>query len=323
MELGLAKVKSSYSEKARQMARYAGRARTLYIGNSQMLKGLCPDSSSYNLANVSQCLYEDSALLALWLRYDSALRTEEVVLGISPWELGISLEKAEPWRQYFYYRYFGLDFRGRHFTDLSNYSLMALYTPRLSLQLAGEGFPDISPGLLPNGFQPEGSCHAPTEKDCQAREQVFLQEFDTTAIRVNARIVSGIAALCAKRNVRLALVQMPISSTMRAKQQARPPALRRLIETPWNEVIQSRGLLCLDASASMADSLFADPDHLCPAGARRLSAWLTQSLFRLTKNYIEKGTKQPILLGMDTTFHVKNLSMYQNSISIIKPPVEE
>jgi len=143
LELRLQGVANTYNMKRKNLESCLDSVEVLVVGSSHGLNGVNPKylrARTYNLANTSQTLYYDEALV---LKYaDRMPKLRVIVMPISYFSFFGNLEDIEEeWRTY-YYDYFwgiGCDYTENRF-DLRKRSLTALYTPLTTLKYTVKGF---------------------------------------------------------------------------------------------------------------------------------------------------------------------------------------
>ncbi|MES2388196.1 MAG: hypothetical protein V4543_09350, partial [Bacteroidota bacterium] len=214
LELGLSRVKNSYSLKNELRFRSI-HANTIILGNSQALKGINPaylfeNGLAVNLANVSQALYYDSSLL---INHSGAIPyLQNVVLSLCYTSPEEELWENEPFREYFYYRFMG--FEGPHTDGISfmKLSYTAIYTPKISLQLALKGFPDQTEGIDSLGWQRAVQSEISPELSAARIAGHHAGMFEKN-IPANMRRLAAMQAYCRQSHKNLIVVVMPVHKT--------------------------------------------------------------------------------------------------------------
>lgn len=148
-------LQNTYTAKAHYLKLKKDSIQTLLLGSSHILNAINPNylaTNSFNLANASQTLYYDSALVVQYLHQLPKLKT--VIIGISYFSLFYELDDiTESWRQQFYYQAFGLKPSNFHLFELTNYSKIRLYGFGKTYNLLKQnGVSEDCKNLLPNGF---------------------------------------------------------------------------------------------------------------------------------------------------------------------------
>lgn len=142
IENSLAAIPNSYTLKRKCVEENASSLQVIVFGSSEAFYDIDPsvfDVPSCNLANSNQDIYFDSQLLAKYINYTPQLKM--VVIPISYFTLEYRIDNTEEyWRRFFYYRYFGIKNESNNGTDIRNFSLIALYTPKNSREYIAKGF---------------------------------------------------------------------------------------------------------------------------------------------------------------------------------------
>jgi hypothetical protein len=156
IENKLSGVNNSYNKKRAFLESQLDSIEVLITGNSQSLYSInpaCFNYNGFNLSNISQSLYYDKMLLA---NYQPRLpNLKLVIIHLSYFSLYLpELEHSEEnWRDYFYYRFWGIRPPGLSYWDIQNYSLMYLYSMNTTFDLMRKGFKtDLAENMCPSGF---------------------------------------------------------------------------------------------------------------------------------------------------------------------------
>lgn len=148
-------LQNTYTAKAHYLQLKKDSVTTLILGSSHILNAFNPNylsTISFNLANASQTLYYDSALLKTYLPQLPKLKT--VIIGISYFSFFYELQDiSENWRQQIYYHAFGIKPAEFHAFELNNYSKLSLYGfGKTFTLLKQKGLSTDCSNLQPNGF---------------------------------------------------------------------------------------------------------------------------------------------------------------------------
>jgi hypothetical protein len=155
MEFSLSKLQNSYSFKRACLEKQLDSIEIVVLGSSQVLYGINPDYfclKGFNLGTIGQPLYYDTRLM---LRYiDKMPKIKYVLINISYFSLGFQLiDGPEKWRDYFYSRFWNIDFTELDIYNLKKYSYFFLYSPRLAYSYFLKGFHvNLIGGFKQNGY---------------------------------------------------------------------------------------------------------------------------------------------------------------------------
>jgi hypothetical protein len=136
MEARLAKLPNSYNLKRYYFEKSIDKIQVLVLGSSHAMNDVNPEfirKNTFNLANSSQSLYYDSQLCLRYLDRMKSLQT--VVITVSYFSFWMQLsDTRESWRDYFYYKYWGISEQKFPWYDLKKYSYTMLYGPSTALK---------------------------------------------------------------------------------------------------------------------------------------------------------------------------------------------
>jgi hypothetical protein len=277
IEFKASRLPNSYAQKKKGLEDQAREVNVLVLGSSHAFDDINPDYFSckgYNLANVSQSFYYDSRLCMEYI--DRLPRLKSVIITVSYFSLFYEMnDLPEGWREYFYYRYFGIRHPLLDGTDPRIFSYTALYTRDfISSMLASKvdsknEFGDIQP----NGWK---KVNAPTESfavsDSTGRK---LALFHHSLIRMqnldpNLRYLREMLSELRKRNIRVCFVMTPAWPTYSDYLQ---PFIQRANRSVIHELSGEYGAVFLDYlnDVRFRKSDFADNDHLNANGAEKFS----------------------------------------------------
>ncbi|MBR1932775.1 MAG: hypothetical protein IJ841_03720 [Prevotella sp.] len=267
---------NTYKYKEAWMWQNGHRVSTLLLGNSHAYYDLQPSAmgdSIFSLANVSQRTEHDYFLLK---RYAEACpRLQTVILVADNSNLfDVPMEDDEPGRATYYQLYMHYPKHSplsRYGFELSN---MTSFWAKMLKHLEGDeqdcdslgwGRKYVAEQRNPDDFTPE-----------RMREHRF---HDWPATLTNLHYVDSIAAYCRMRNLRLVLLQTPVSVGYTRKAQ---PWQLRYVQAFVDSCRQAYGAEVADYSCDRRfsdDQQYFDPDHLNDRGAKRFSKILGKELF--------------------------------------------
>jgi hypothetical protein len=136
MESQLEKQPNSYKLKRYYFEKNIDSIEVLVLGSSHAMNDVNPEfirKNTFNLANSSQSLYYDSRLCLGYLHRMNSLQT--VVITVSYFSLWMQLsDTRESWRDYFYYKFWGISEQTFPWYDLKKSSYTMMYGPSTALK---------------------------------------------------------------------------------------------------------------------------------------------------------------------------------------------
>jgi len=276
---------NSYALKKENFERLHDSVSILVLGSSHALKGINPDFFSctgFNFSNSSQSLSLDSWICLKYLPQLPELKA--VVIDISCFSFYFDLKDSpEEWRNYFYYRYYGLPVPCRDLPDLRSFSRAALYTRGFLNDLVfnklnvKEEFGDIQP----NGWErtPSGGGGSSSLSNSGGRKRVILHQSlrDEKNFPFILHNLEELLSALEKRKIQVFFVSVPVYQTY--SDFLDPANIRE------NHRILSH--LCEMYPASYSDYThdsrfhpedFYDNDHLNSKGAEKFSRILDREI---------------------------------------------
>ncbi len=283
IEWNVRSIANSYSYKMDQFKIVKSSIDQLILGNSHAYYGLNPSflsKSSFNLANLSQSLDIDFALLKENIEELDSLNT--VILPISSFSLAFHLtESEESWRKYDYYFYSGL---ARDQLSIPSFDIR-----NMSLVLAKGFKPNVDilknywrKGSLINcsdngwGNNYEGTILSTDEKLVKGTVERHASFMGSSSR--NEVVLNQIIELLKEKGIQLVLIQLPVTGDyfnylnvdqlgilnnyLLEKQNANS----HVVYLNW---IQKNGF---------TNDFFYDPDHLNHSGAEKVSKLLADFL---------------------------------------------
>ena len=267
LEWGLAGMPNSFTVKKQHLREQAEKIEVLFLGNSQMMKGIDPcllPVPAYNLANVSQTLYYDSALLSQVAPTLPKLR--QVVMQLSYFSLWQEMQDTEPFRDQFYARYWGVYYPEVERLSFPQISYTALYGPREAFRLGRTGFAMMDT-LNDCGYQPTDSLLV-NEALAEERIAVHHHSMRQKNVANNERRLHAMAQFCEEKGIKLSVLILPVHPYYLAKQRAH---LRQRNEETL-AALKAKGVQVIDCQDwEWAESHFCDADHLSKEGAALLT----------------------------------------------------
>jgi hypothetical protein len=296
LEHGVRGIANSYNTKRRMLERSLETADTLVLGSSHAYWGIRPDLLSghaLNLANVSQSLYYDAAIVR---RYAPRMRRlKVVVVTVSYYSLWYQLEDwEESWRQFFYERFWDLPFRVRSDPlDARHFSVAALYGPRESLSYACRRFRvNLAAEVDERGwFNYRGPRSADLEAEGARRVAAHHAFMDPRHLPENVDTLERLLASLRQGRIRAVLMTLPLSRTYRAHMRPEWWGLSRAIVADVGRR-QAAPYFDYTMDARFTTDDFVDSDHLGPAGAARLSRIFEEEILAPIKRADAGGTRE-------------------------------
>lgn len=278
VEYKLRQVPNSYNVKKKSLENHAARLQAVILGSSHAYVGINPallGCTAFNLANTSQSLYYDSQLLAKYLDQMPNLRLAIITVSYFSLEFRLT-DSPEEWRSHFYYYYYGIrdETHGLPFTDLRNYSLIALYGIDETRIISRLGYHvSFSEQLDDNGWFKSKSDIQTLEASRESARKTIVFHHGFMKPQYLAENLDNLKAMIEKlqaRKIGVVLVTTPVFSTyaerMSAeKYQVLQEQLQRLCATFGIEYFN----YYFDPRFKIED--FQNPDHLNLAGAEKFS----------------------------------------------------
>jgi hypothetical protein len=281
---------TSYSEKKVRLEAQLPLIEVLMLGNSHAYYGLDPHAlrwRGFNLANVSQPLQMDAALLERYLPVLPRLRA--VVIGISyhSFWFDASITKEE-WRRGFYERIFGIPapypwWSARH------YSWIALYgDPRRAAEELIERTRapntydryDAWGKVLPNKHLED----AIDDEHAQARVAVTHIQMRAEAYVDNVSAVRSLCANLRHHGILAIMVTLPVTGAF--GRNANPQGVAEMARTA-SGLARETGARYFNYfnAPGFVDGDFLDVDHLGPTGAGKVGQLLDADLVSSVPGY--------------------------------------
>lgn len=156
IEYSLGRIPNTYNVKRQSLESQLDSIQVLVVGSSQAIFGINPayfSKKGFNLANTSQSLFYDKELILKYI--DRMPQLKYVLINFSYFSLGTQVSDGiEPWRDAYYYQYWGIKYPETSWFEFKLYSKTFLYTPKNALLYASKLFKiDLSTNLATNGYQ--------------------------------------------------------------------------------------------------------------------------------------------------------------------------
>lgn len=284
LELRLQKIPNSYNQKKKFFEARIDEVEVINIGSSHGLNGINPEfftSSGFNLANITQTIYYDEALLEKYI--DHMPKLKMVIIPVSYFSLHRRLENlAEDWRMYFYYYYWGIDVPGKSVFDINKYSLLTIYTPHVVMGIIRRGFDvDMAPKYSALGFEgrTETDGKGITDKTGIIRERYHAEGFNKKNVARGIADLDKLLKLLKEKHITPVLVTTPVYKTFYSHAN---PEILNTIQQVTDSMSRKYGCKYIsyftDSRFTIKD--FADNDHLNYIGAEKFSKIMDSEIIR-------------------------------------------
>lgn len=282
LEKKLFTIPNSYNKKKQNLEEKGPEIKVLVSGSSQALYGINPAFFSvpaYNIANSSQSLYYDSAIVLNEIEKLSLLKC--LLITVSYFSLYYRLEDSEEaWRIYYYYQFWRID-NNRNRFDIRKYSSVALYTPGVTASLFFNRFKtDFTNGILDNGYiwrDSSGNYNNINEESGRERVKFHNSLIEKGSYEDVSRICENLVRQMTRRGIKVVLVIPPVFETY--SKYLNPQVLLKNQKFFKN--------LCADNNALLFDFSqdkrfekrdFLDNDHLNFIGAQKFSTIINNEI---------------------------------------------
>lgn len=271
LELRLRTLGNSYTQKKQALEHLAPTTEILLLGDSQMEQGiqaaLLPHA--FNMAHPSQPLCDDSLLAAYYLPRLPKLRLVLVSLGMHRLYEGESVAGT---RQHVYDALYGP--ASYHPLALARKHLRILQlSPRESLLHVWNNPAPLDTADRGSRLNPD--CHLPTPELARLRQRELRTYEEPRELAPNITRLKALQSLCAARDIDFRVLLPPASAPFRT--------LQKDVLNRQRHLLQHAGIPFQDYTAALSDSLFADCDHPCAAGAARYTRLVGQGIPALAR----------------------------------------
>ena len=283
LEWKLSSVPNSYNQKRVYFEKSLDSIQVLVLGNSEALYAINPGYFSYsgfNLANVSQSIYYDKRLALKYI--DKMPRLKLVVIPLSYTSFYHQLyDTKENWRDYYYYRFWGIRYDELPYVDGKLFSYVSLYTmPEVLKMLQNDFKTNLAANLYPNGFMKNDT--AGREKnisDPLGKIRVALHDSGMHEERRQEIIndLGGFLNELKQKNIQFVFITTPVCTTY--SKYCNPEILsqnRHVIDSLCQYYNTTYRSYFTDNRFTEMD--FADNDHMSFIGASRFSVILNEEV---------------------------------------------
>jgi len=283
VEWKLAGIPNSYNQKRVYLERSLDSIQVLVLGNSEALYAINPSFFSYkgfNLANISQSLYYDKRLALKYI--DQMPQLKLVVIPVSYTSFFHQLsDTKENWRDYYYYRFWGIKYDELPIVDSKCFSYVSLYTMPEVLKMMKKGFKvNLAANLYYNGFMKNDTLNSSKNiSDNSGKARVELHDSSMVNERIPEIVndLSGFLAELQKRKIQFVLITTPVYTTY--SKYCNPLVLennRKIIDSLCRKFDCTYHSFFADNRFTAKD--FADNDHMNFLGAERFSGILNDEV---------------------------------------------
>lgn len=274
IEYRLRRIPNSYSSSKADLEARLGEIEVLITGSSHAQNGINPNHlgrEAFNLANGSQSLYYDTALVS---KYASSMpKLKLVIFVVSYHSLEYRLSNTiERWRAGFYKQVYGIsDEDSEQGFQLSDYSYIALYTPKEAYRQVLSQWTrlNVAEAALPAEVLPETSRDINPEF---GRKRVRLHESQmrTTDITYNVEVLERAYTSLKERNIQVVFMTAPLHHTYYDYIQ---PASYQRMQSILGQLSGKYGIEYFNYmhDTRFRDEDFFNSDHLNEKGAEKFS----------------------------------------------------
>ena len=284
IEYKLFLVPNSYNWKCQHLLDQSEKIECLILGSSHSYFGIKPDELSlptYNLANTSQSLGIDTALLKHFI--NRLPRLQFVIIPISYLSMEYSiLDSPESWRDCYTLRFLGACEANwwQVLSNLKYLSLYSLYGSTKAKELLMQPLPVSVQDIDNNGWF-RGIYGGPiTPQTADARIKITEQLMNPNHLATNQAHLEEILSLCAHHNIRVIFITLPAHKYYRDQMNKQRWSKAQSIV---NNLSSKYKTIYLDylKEPHFSTNDFRDNDHLNKQGATLLSHMLDKDLTML------------------------------------------
>ena len=288
VEIRLRQVPNEYSSTKAALDAKVGEVEILITGTSHAQNGVAPQFlalPAFNLSYGSQSLHYDTQLVSKYV--DSMPNLKLVIFAISYHALEYRLANSiERWRSGFYKQVYGIPGEaGEQGFKLTNYSYIALFTPKEAVRLASGGFLGAAETEAKRNQTPaivtQGEVSEAFGKIRARGHETEMRQVD---LLPNIAALERVCALLKRRNVSVVFITVPTHHTY--YDQINVTSYQRMQQT-IKQITERDGVpffnYLRDDRFTKED--FVNSDHLNKQGAEKFSQILNQDV---VKRYVGK-----------------------------------
>jgi hypothetical protein len=284
IEYRLRYVLNEYSATKAALDAKAGEVQILITGTSHAQNGVAPqflEVPAFNLGYGSQSLYYDTELV---LRYvDSTPNLKLVIFAISYFALEYRLtNSSERWRTGFLRQVYGIPSEdGNEGFKLTNYSRIALYTPKQAIRLASGGFLGSAEAEANVNQPPAIVTRGEVSEDFGRRRITFHENLmRQVELPYNVAALERGCALLKGRNIAVVFITVPTHHTY--YDQINVKSYQRMQET-IKQITEKCGVPYFNYMRDdrFTDEDFVNSDHLNERGAETFTRILNEDIVKV------------------------------------------
>jgi hypothetical protein len=289
------RVRTSYTKKRAALETRAGKLEVLVTGPSGALHGVDParfHADALNLADVSQSIYYDTAIIESQLPKLKRLQLVILVLGLFSMEMNLD-DSPEYWRQFFYLHDWQIPLEGHgHLLDPRRCFAFLMYPPSTRLSVALGGNPDLAPEIDSNGFVPlRSKATNITLENARERAEYHAKIMRPDLIPSNEGHLSRLLGDLQQRAIGGAIVILPVHPLYMASfdrdARSREHVVLQRLATRYGATFQD-----YSADARFKSEDFDDTDHLNAAGSEKISRILDKELVQPVRGSVERAASE-------------------------------
>lgn len=283
VEYRLRHVSNEFSSTKAALDAKAGEVEILITGTSHVQNGVAPqflELPAFNLGYASQSLYYDTQLVLKYV--DSIPNLKLVIFAISYHALEYRLTNtAERWRTGFFRQVYGIPSEdGEEGFQLTNYSHIALYTPKEAVRLASGGFLGAAEAEATRDQTPAIVTRGEVSEDFGRRRIRFHEnQMRQGDLLYNVAVLERGCALLKGRNVSVVFITVPTHHTY--FDQINVTSYQRMQET-IKQITEKYGVLYFNylRDDRFTQEDFFNSDHLNKQGAEKFSHILNEDVVK-------------------------------------------
>ncbi|HSE24676.1 MAG TPA: hypothetical protein VLB68_23645 [Pyrinomonadaceae bacterium] len=283
VELRLRYVPNEYSSNKARLEAKAGEIEILVTGTSHAQNGVAPEFlalPTFNLGYGSQSLHYDTQLVSKYV--DSMPNLKLVIFGLSYHSLEYRLvNSVERWRGGFYHLVYGIPGEdSQEEFKLTNYSYIALYTPKEAVRLASGGILGAAEEEARRIQTPTVVTHGEvSEAFGKVRITSHEKQMRPVDLPANVAALERTCAMLKQRNVSVVFITVPTHHTY--YDHINPQSYQRMQDT----IKQMTGKFGVPYFNYLRDERFAtedfiNSDHLNSRGAEKFSRILNEDVVK-------------------------------------------
>ena len=283
VELRLRYVPNEYSSNKERLEAQAEEIEILVTGTSHAQNGVAPEFlalPAFNLGYGSQSLHYDTQLVSKYV--DSMPNLKLVIFGLSYHSLEYRLvNSVERWRGGFYHLVYGIPGEdSQEEFKLTNYSYIALYTPKEAVRLASGGILGAAEEEAKRIQTPTVVTHGEvSETFGKVRITSHEKQMRPADLPANVAALERTCAMLKKRNVSVVFITVPTHHTY--YEHINPQSYQRMQDT----IKQMTGKFGVPYFNYLRDERFTtedfiNSDHLNSRGAEKFSRILNEDVVK-------------------------------------------